>query len=516
MFSIKRHENDKNKSLLATQDEERQPAGHTAAPRLPSWSPEEILDELHGLSTPNKLSGQKLLLEVGGVDRGWMMDFTTKEAIVSRYNIPGFNVKSNKKPSGPPLTELKSLPWVWYKDRKLFSKIETGKMSDMTAFVTGRIAMSGDSSPWDNIESIWIEAKEKAKERKEKFQATGGLMELPALGEDIDDEDDDDDAIDEEARIIATFKPSVEPTDPRTRAFWVRHLGTDMLVASYLYLLSSIFYMFLCLHMLSMSLSNADAVDPSKVAHGIANSFGAILFALASVYFIKLSYPETTMIMAYRAMTKDPNTMAFIERYFTANEMLVALWIITGAVVIPIFLVAVYEAIVLHELKRAIIDILTISAALPLLGVFNVSVMPDAMRANNGLGSSFFFDGFWAPMLGLKGGIVNEDRVIFWKKHLGSDFLAGAWIFAVLGVLSGVAVVPWVVISPRSAMAWLTFWSSIPFSVGSLLMLRGSYPEHMNSSLFFSTDESAAEPEENGSSDTGRESWEETPLLALV
>jgi len=136
-------------------------------------------------------------------------------------------------------------------------------------------------------------------------------------------------------------------------------------------------------------------------------------------------------------MTKDPNTMAFIERYFTANEMLVALWIITGAVVIPIFLVAVYEAMVLHELKRAILDILTICVALPLLGVFNVSVMPDAMRANNGRGSSFFFDGFWAPILGLnKGEISNEDRVIFWKKHVGSDFLAGAWIFAVLGVLS--------------------------------------------------------------------------------
>ena len=262
-------------------------------------------------------------------------------------------------------------------------------------------------------------------------------MKLPALGEDIDDEDDDDDDIDEEARIIATFKPSVEPTDPRTRACWVRHLGTDMLVASYLYLLSSLFYMFLCLHMLSMSLSNADAADPSKIAHSIATSFGAIFFTLASVYIIKLSYPETTMIMAYRAMTKDPNTMAFIERYFTANEMLVALWIITGAVVIPIFLVAVYEAMVLHELKRAILDILTICVALPLLGVFNVSVMPDAMRANNGRGSSFFFDGFWAPILGLnKGEISNEDRVIFWKKHVGSDFLAGAWIFAVLGVLS--------------------------------------------------------------------------------
>ena len=167
MFSIKRNEN--KHTLLATHDEEQQPADHITAPRFP-WSPEEILDELHGLSTPNKLSGQKLLLEMGGVDRGWMMDFTAKEAIVSRYNIPGFNVKSNQKPSGPPLMELKSLPWVWYKDRKIFSKIETGKMSDITAFVTGRIAMSGDSSPWANIESIWTEAKKKQKNAKKRFK----------------------------------------------------------------------------------------------------------------------------------------------------------------------------------------------------------------------------------------------------------------------------------------------------------------------------------------------------------
>ena len=498
---------------LTTHDEERLPAGHTTAPRFPSWTPDEILDALHGLSTPDKLSGKKLLLEVGGVDRGWIMDFTTTEAIVSRYNIPGFDVKSKKKPSGPPLTELKLLPWVWYKDRKIFSKIETGKMSDMTAYVTGRIALSGDSSPWDNLESVWSEAKEKAKESKENFQATGGLMELPPLGEDIEDEDDDDE-MDEEARIIATFKPSVEPKDPRTRAFWVRHLGTDMLVSSYLYLISDIVYIFLCLYILSMSLSNADAADPSKIAHGIANSFVAILFTLADVYFIKLSYPETSMIMAYRAMTKDPNTMTFTQRYFTANEMLVAFWIITGAVVIPNFLVAVFEAIVLHEAKRATIDFLTIFAALPFIGVLNVSVMPDAMRANNGRGSSFIFDGFWAPILGLKGRTVSEDRVIFWTKHLGSDMLAGAWIFAVLGVLGGVAVVPLVATNSHSAMAWLGFWSTIPFSVGSLLMLRGSCPENMNSSVCFSTDGSAAELDKNGPGDTVQESSEETPLLA--
>ena len=490
------------------------------------WSPEDILDELQGLSTPKELSGCKLLLEVGGgVDRGWIMDFTAQEAAISRYDIPGFDdlkskskSKSKKKnPSGPPplLKELKDLPWVWYKDEKVFSKIESGKMSDMSAFVMGKLAMAGDSSLWDHLEGIWNEAKEKVKERKRRLQMHGGgagageTGVLDEKGEDDNDEDDDDDdEVDEVARIIAMFKPEVEPTDPRTRAFWKRHLGTDMLVGSYLYLISSIFYMGLCYQSLSKSLSNPDASsDPSSVAHAIANLVAAVMFALASVYFIQLSYPEITMIMVYRAMTKDPDTMSFMERYFTANEMLIALWMITGAFVLPLFLVVIFEVAVLHELKHAFIDFLKMFVAIPLSGVLNVSVMPDAMRANNGRGSSYFFDGFLAPVLGLKRDNSNKDRIAFWTKHLGSDMLAGVWTFAILGVLGGVGIVPMVIMNPQSTKMWLMFWSTLPFSVGALLMLRGSYPETMNSSLIFSDDESAMEMTKS------EETGEETPLL---
>eukprot|EP00979_Chaetoceros_neogracilis_P008876 scaffold1990_cov182-Chaetoceros_neogracile.AAC.1 len=215
-------------------------------------------------------------------------------------------------------------------------------MSDMSAFVTGKIVLSGDSSPWDHLEDIWNEAKEKIKQRKIQMQTNGGGGGM-ALQVGPDEDDDDEDGMDEEAKIIATFKPEVEPLDPRTREFWKRHFGTDMLVA-----------------------------------HGTANLFGAVMFALASVYFIKLSYPEITMIMAYRAMTKDPNSMTFMERYFTANEMLIALWMVTGAFVIPIFFVVIYEATVLHEMKHALIDFLSIFVAFPLSGVLNLSVHPRA------------------------------------------------------------------------------------------------------------------------------------------
>jgi hypothetical protein len=233
------------------------------------------------------------------------------------------------------------------------------------------------------------------------------------------------------------------------------------------------------------------------------------MFALASVYFIKLSYPEITMIMAYRAMTKDPNSMTFTERYFTANEMLIALWMVTGAFVIPIFFVVIYEATVLHEMKHALIDFLSIFVAIPLSGVLNLSVMPDAMRANNGRGSSHVFDRILAPLLGLKRENANDDRIVFWTKHLGSDMLVGVWIFVFFGILGGVAVVPLVIMNLSSSTMWLTFWSTIPFSVGALLMLRGSYPDTMNKSLIFSDNE--PEMEMRKSTETG----ETTPLLLV-
>ena len=129
-----------------------------------------------------------------------------------------------------------------------------------------------------------------------------------------------------------------------------------------------------------------------EIAHTIAQLTSSIFYTLASAYLVKLSYPETTMLMAYRAMTKDPSSMSFIERYFTANEMLIALWLITAAFAIPLGLVALYELIILQAPGLALKDSIVILVSLPLVGVLNISAMPDSMRANNGQGSRFFFD----------------------------------------------------------------------------------------------------------------------------
>ncbi len=536
-------------------DGENNPAGGTAQkPKLP-WTPEDIIGEMDGFSIPQKMRGEVLLIEVGGDDRGWVLDFrgenTEDCVVISRYNINTTAAQSKKVPRGPSLIPEeeasnpilnKSLPWLWYKDRKTFSKIETGKLNDTVAFVTGRIGISGEMSKWDPIEPIWQQAKEKATERKKMLQTSMGNNE--EIIEDEEEEEEEEEEIDEEARIIATFKPEVEPIDPRKREFWMRHFGTDALVSSYLFLVSSVAYNMVCIRNLQREELYSAQTPPYQLAHSFANSFASIFFTLGSVYFIKLSYPETTMLLAYHAVTRDPNTMSFMERYFTANEMLIALWLFSAAFIVPLTIVALYELFFLHEIGRGILDLVSILIATPLVGVLNIAAMPDCMRMNNGQGSSFFFDHFWVNLLRLNDGEgesgagtgknadserspssenSNSSRRAFWLKHLGNDGIAGAWIFAVLGVVGGIGVTA-LVIFESSVKNWLIFWTTMPFSIGSLLLVRASYPDTMNSSIFFSSeDPPLPEIEIAGTDDNDNEgdiagkvkvNGERTPLLS--
>jgi hypothetical protein len=515
-------------------------------PKALPWSPEDIFDEMHGMPTGD-MHGSILLVEVGDVDRGWVLDFSGKGAdadadanaandstVISRYDVAGFSQRKNNKkaPSRPSilpdekLNINKLLPFVWYRDRKVFSKIETGKMSDMAAFVTGKIAASGDSSKWEDIDTIWKEAKEKAQERKKKLQlvngGSDGLMPIGEQGDDVDDDDDDEEEeIDEEARIIATYKPEVEPMDPRKIEFWKRHFGTDALVASYLFLISSLISIFLTVYFLQVSVAALPmAITPlaheialSKIAHKFSYCISTGLFTIASLYFVKLSYPETTMLMAYHAVMTDPNTMTFTERYFTANEMLIAVWLIIFAFALPLCFVILYEVFCLSQVHTAFTDMIIIVIVSLLNGVLGVAAMPDAMRANNGRGSSFFFDYVWSPLFCLK---RRDEAKSYWSKHLGNDGMAGGWIMAFFGIAGGIAVIPPVVLHPNSALAWLVFWSTIPFSIGSVLFLRAAYPETMNSSIFFDVSEESSNSDGTGnSSDSGDEvNGENTALLS--
>ncbi len=346
------------------------------------------------------------------------------------------------------------------------------------------------------------------------------------------------------------YKPEVEPTDPRTKAFWKRHIGTDFLLCTYLWMISSIVYVAVTMNALFSELAKAKTsiVDPSIIAHSIGNLFSAICFLIGNAYFIKLSYPEEMMIMAYRVMTVDPSTLTFIQRYFTASEFLITLWMFNFAFILPVLLEFVFEILFLHEWHHALNDIVTMIVSLLFLGPLMISSFPDAMRQNNGLGSSYFYDYIVSIMLGLNKEVdaadskqlkEQEDRIEFWKTHLGSDMLVGSWLFAVMGFFGLFLVIVLAITHPFAEQTYVMyfrnfhhiffqinfissfsfhhfdlrialFWMVMPFSLGCFLFLRASYPENMNKSMFF--DETEHSTEDGGLTDT-EEDIETTPLM---
>lgn len=500
--------------------------GESEMKRL-AWYPEDIIDEMNGMTCPPKLIGKKMLIQVGGVGRGWILDFSSdddsnnssgkKIIVVRRYDIPKAYINVKKSPNGPPpsISELKSCSWIWYRNEEIFSKIESGKLNDMKAFVMGKIGASGDMKAWDYIDDSWKKAKEIASERKKNLLLMNG--DGRGLGGgivDIDEEEEDD--VDEEARIIAMvrrkymfpiliiymcsvcyvhllaflftllfyyfycncivlfmlhtkkYKPEVEPTDPRTKAFWKRHIGTDFLLCTYLWMISSIVYVAISINALFTELAKAKTsiVDPSIIAHSIGNLFSAIFFLIGNAYFIKLSYPEEMMIMAYRVMTVDPSTMTFIQRYFTASEFLFTLWMFNFAFLLPVLLEVVFEILFLHEWHHALNDIVTMIVSLLFLGPLMISSFPDAMRQNNGLGSSYFYDYVVSVMLGLNKEVdaadskqlkEQEDLIEFWKTHLGTDMLVGSWLFAVIGFFGLIPVIVLAVTHPFAKQTYVFF-----------------------------------------------------------
>ena len=78
---------------------------------------------------------------------------------------------------------------------------------------------------------------------------------------------------------------------------------------------------------------------------------------------------------------------------------------------------------------------------------------------------------------------MSSKRTAFWRKHVGIDMLATAWIFAVLGVGGSLSMIPLVYEDPYSIINWINALTILPFGLGSLLLLRASYPEYMNSSF---------------------------------
>jgi len=110
--------------------------------------------------------------------------------------------------------------------------------------------------------------------------------------------------------------------NPLSGAFWKYHFGTDMLIASWFFLASSVLFVAMEVDAI---MEDPDTNTDITVSYycGFAVS---ILYLFGSVYFVWLSYPEEMARMEKQIATEDASTLTFSERYFTGSDMLIATW----------------------------------------------------------------------------------------------------------------------------------------------------------------------------------------------
>lgn len=106
--------------------------------------------------------------------------------------------------------------------------------------------------------------------------------------------------------------------------------------------------------------------------------------------------------------------------------------------------------------------------------------MPENMQANDGRGSSWFYDNIAKCCCCC---CVGEDSVC--KTHFGNDNLAGGWLFFILTTL----LVPFSFFTFSYGVAFgiSSIVCAVGFSVGSGIFVYVSYPENMLSTVIFDT-----------------------------
>ena len=298
------------------------------------------------------------------------------------------------------------------------------------------------------------------------------------------------------------LKDIEEGESKQDEPWWRVHFGTDMLLGCWLLVLGCVVYTVICIPFVVAEPWRAD-----KWCELIAS----LIFVFGCYYLAAASYPDQ-MVILLEHLAKPPRKLTLLERYVTSNRMLLATQLFNLGMV-PYFIEALVNMVSPppgDPPGAALGLLLGLIFAMPLLVLFTATAMDENMRKNRGSGTSFAWDG------GLKACVrrcAGESRVAFWQQHLGSDMIFIFWVFCVLMAISIPAVLPlWLydlddsekLCGPISCFNNLVML--VPFTAGSLLMLRASYPDNFGQSLFFP----ARDPDDDDDGD-GEQEEEKLP-----
>ena len=117
---------------------------------LDTLSPTIMFGAMHGRRVAAAARGLRFAFEVGGHDRGWLVDCARGDAVVvSRYSL------ADGAPSEPsPPTAI-----ARYRDVAVFRAIEGGARDEVAAIMHGEMHVRGDLPAFHALDGMWREMK---------------------------------------------------------------------------------------------------------------------------------------------------------------------------------------------------------------------------------------------------------------------------------------------------------------------------------------------------------------------
>jgi hypothetical protein len=116
---------------------------------------------------------------------------------------------------------------------------------------------------------------------------------------------------------------------PKAKGFWQTHLGTDMLVASWMFVIFSVIYVLICCLYLKNgydSYSADDGMDySSKMVYYWCALIASLGYLVGAVFFVKFSYPDSFSEM-FDLNQDTVDAMSTTEKYFTGTAFLKGIW----------------------------------------------------------------------------------------------------------------------------------------------------------------------------------------------
>jgi len=215
-----------------------------------------------------------------------------------------------------------------------------------------------------------------------------------------------------------------------------------------------------------------------------------VLFAAASCWFVHLSYPvqfneDLGRIMDFAACENIEKQKSFGDRYLWGTNMLLLMWLFLLAT-LPFLAIPIW-AYLDGDLSPSafLIYFFALVFVILLLMFWLVAAFPESMLMNKMRGSSYFYDACLACCLGPLYDPKTDDFSAkadtfagFIQRHLGGDFLLGAWFFFVAAIAQLAYTVYDVCVDYLDPLAYALVIGSLLLAIGSGLFVYTTYPEN--------------------------------------